>query len=298
MSSKSDSGPPAWAGFFDPAGWSHFLAVLTHDLGQRGTAFQIDADAGCVRLANGTVLGLTNLAQMCFQANRERWPGIVAHHFKVATALPDTTTPLDFGEARPLLKIRLWARETLPDVPLVAWDIADDLVAVLTFDLPEMLQTVRREDVERWPASKADLWHLALANTRAEGMLRAPALDVGNGAQVHVLEGDATFFAASHVLFIEAYAGVAPAGAVVAVPRRHTVVFHPITDLSVVHAITSMLNVVPRMCHEGPGSITPSLYWWRPGQALMLLPAERSEGGISFYPPAAFTDLLNRLRPR
>ena len=93
--------------------------------------------------------------------------------------------------------------------------------------MPELLATVKRDDTERWPASKVELWHLAISNTRADGMLRAPALDVGNGAQVHVLEGEATFFAASHVLFLEAYAGACPSGAVVAVPRAYRSILQP-----------------------------------------------------------------------
>ena len=79
-------------------------------------------------------------------------------------------------------------------------------------------------------------------------------------------------------------------------PRRHTVVFHVIQNLAVVSAINSMLNVVPQMCFEGPGSITPSLYWWRPGQALMQLPTHVSGDTVEFHPPPAFTEMLNRLR--
>lgn len=291
--------PPAWAGFFDPPRWNRFLAAVAADFQRRGVAHQIDANGGCVRLADGRVFGLTNIAQMCCQSPEERWAYLLDHHFGIAFAPPQDETEgiaKDFGRARSLIKIRLWERSALPSAPMVAWDVADDLVAVLTYDLPNMLATVGRSDAEKWPASKADLWHIGLANVRSEGKLEAPAVNVGDGAQVHVLEGNATYFAASHLLFLEAYAGAAPNGAIVAVPRRHTVVFHTIQDLKVVNAINSMLSVVPRMYLEGPGSIAASLYWWRPNQALMLLPVKFTEDAAEFHPPPAFVELLNRLR--
>lgn len=292
--------PPAWAAFFDVPRWNRFLATVQADFQARGIPCSIDGEAGCVRLGEGRVLGLSNIAQTCFQAAEDRWAYLVHYHFGVALAPPQDESEAiarDFTKARPILKLRLWHREALPALPLVAWDIADDLVAVLTYDLPQMLATVRRDDAEKWPVSKADLWHLGLRNVRNDGMLQAPSIDVGSGATVHVLEGDSTYFAATHLLFLEAYTGAAPEGALVAVPRRHTVVFHVVRDSKAVGAINSMLEVVPRMCFEGPGSITPSLYWWRPGQALMQLPAEyRADGVVNFTPPAAFVDVLNRLR--
>jgi hypothetical protein len=297
----SSAAPPSWASFFGVEGWARFVVVIADDLERRGLAHSIDADDGCVRLADGMVLGLTNLAQMCCQASPDRWPGIVAHHVGIALDPPDMPAAdamaRDFARARTAMKLRLWARDSVPNISVVAWDIAEDLVAVLTYDLPEMLVTVKREDADKWSAPRDELWKIAVGNVRADGLLSAPALDVGNGAQVHVLEGDATFFAASHVLFLEAYAGTPPFGAVVAVPRRHVAVFHPITDLRVVDAVSSMLNVVPRMFHEGPGSITSSLYWWRPGHSLMRLPWEVTETAIDFLPPPAFADMLSRLPP-
>lgn len=294
---------PAWASFYQDAPWGHFLNLVSDALQKRGLGHEVDGDAGCVRLADGRTLGLSNLAQMCHRIPWDRWPGLIDHHFGIALRATATGGDEDlvgsFETIRPMLKLRVWHREMAPSAPFVSWDIADDLLAVLTLDQPEMLTTVRRDDAARWPLSRADLWHLALANVRAEGLLRAPALDVGDGAVVHVVEGDRTYFAASHVLFLEAYVGPpTPSGCVVAVPRRHTIVFHRIEDRRVVVAVQSMLQVIPTMCHEGPGSISPSLYWWQPGHALMRLPAQVVGNTLEFYPPPPFAEMLNRLPPR
>jgi hypothetical protein len=297
--------PPTWASFFGAEGWARFVAAIVHDLAQRGIKYTLDAEDGCVRLADGSVLGLSNLALMCFREHSlDRWPEIVAYHVGMAIGPGDTliTEALakDFDQARRTMKLRLWGRESLPQVPLIAWDIADDLVAVLTFDLPQTLVSVRREDATAWGVSKDELWRTAMANVHAEGLLPAPALETGNGAEVWVIDGETTFFAASHVLFLEAYgAAASPYGAIVAVPRRHLVLFHPIIDLRIIDAVSSMLAVVPWMFREGPGSITSSLYWWRRDQALMRLPWEATdEAAITFLPPAPFvTDVFDRLPP-
>lgn len=260
------------------------MATLAWCISRMGAASGSRTSRRCVTASNGI-------------AGR----ALIEHHFGIAlgaTAAGGTDELADFEKARPLCKLRLWHRPALPNPDVFYWDIAEDLVAALTLDLPEMLTTCNREHVAKWPIAKADLWRLALAQVRAEGLLPAHALDVGGGASVHILEGDRTFFAASHVLFLEDYVGPASMGCVVAMPRRHTMVFHRIADLRVVQVIQSMLNVIPRMCHEGPGSISPSLYWWQPSRALMLLPSQLVGTTLQFHPPAPFIQMLNGLPQR
>ncbi len=292
--------PPPWAGFFSPQAWAHFVVTVTQDLTTRGLAHDLHADEGFVVVGPEKLqLGLMNLAQMCHAAAIDRWPGIVNHHFGVGLE-PDDTTEIgkDFQRARELMKIRLWGRNDIPPtLTPCAWDIADDLVAVLTYDMPRTLVSASSDDVSTWGVAREELYRIALGNVRAEGALEVSRIEIGS-AHVFVLEGDRTFFAASHLLFLEDYAEArSPHGAVVAVPRRHVVVFHPIVDLSVVHAINSMLHVVPHMWDEGPGSITPSLYWWQPGPRLVRLPVEYGEESTAFMPPPEFVDVLNRLPP-
>ena len=86
-----------------------------------------------------------------------------------------------------------------------------------------------------------------------------------------------------------------PYGAVVAVPHRHVVVFHAIRNLGVVKAISAMLPVAFGMYQEGPGSISPNLYWYRDGK-FTLLPSKVTAKEITFLPPDTFvTEVLNIL---
>lgn len=291
--------PPAWASFFEAAHWGHFLSLVADDLRGRGLGPTVDGDGGVVRLADGRCFGLSNLAQMCHRERWDRWPALIAHHFGVAlraTGAADTG-PLDFEPSRASCKLRLWRREALPSPNACHWEIADDLVAALTLDLPDLLMTVNEQDAASWPIARADLWNLALANLRADGLLEAPAFDI-EGARLHVLEGDRSFFAASHVLFLEDYVGPSPHGCVVAMPRRHTLLWSRIVDLQVVAVIPSMLDLTQRMSHEGPGSISPFLYWWRPGLQLLRLPSQIVGTTVEFHPPEPFLRMLNGLPRR
>jgi hypothetical protein len=49
------------------------------------------------------------------------------------------------------------------------------------------------------------------------------------------------------------------------------------------------------MYQEGPGSLSPTLYWWKPG-SLTALPSKVTATSISFSPPTVFVDeVLNKV---
>jgi hypothetical protein len=210
------------------------------------------------------------------------------------------------------VKLRLYREESLPDVPLVTWHVAEGLVAVLTFDLPETVISVRANDRDTWAVDDAELYETALDNVRNEGLLDANKIEVGDSTNVVVLEGGRTFFAASHALFLEDYlmneslvgsgGFQGEYGAVIAIPQRHVVIYHPIDDLRVVAAIQSMLVTAANMFAEGPGSISPDLYWLPPDDhdtedLLVRLPCERDKDSLRFMPPPEFVAILESLGP-
>lgn len=310
---------PAWASMFVPEEWAWFVAILAADLERRGLEHRIDADTGSVHVdvpgaSSPHVLGLQNLAQICRGRSREGWGDAVHRHFDVAFDTKDGATAEALAEdwdlARAAVKLRLRREDQLPDVPLVTWHVADGLVAVLDFDLPDTVISVRRPDRDKWPVNDEDLYEAALENVRREGLLVSKKIDVGAATSVYVLEGADTFFAASHALFLEDYLMNASLGAggsfqgehgaVIAIPQRHVVIYHPIDDLRVVGAIQKMLVTAADMFADGPGSISPDLYWLPPDEheadaLLVRLPCERTDDALRFMPPPEFVELLNSL---
>jgi hypothetical protein len=84
-------------------------------------------------------------------------------------------------------------------------------------------------------------------------------------------------------------------GALVAVPNRHTMLYAPIADLTVVDTLQAMAILSQRRHAEGPGSLSPTLYWWRDGH-LLALPVEVDDDGVRFFPPNEFVEgCLERL---
>ncbi|MFN3486976.1 MAG: hypothetical protein ACK44W_16040, partial [Planctomycetota bacterium] len=202
-----------------------------------------------------------------------------------------------FEDVRPLLKVRIYHADYLLHMGperLVHRVPAPGLVETLVYDLPFSVSTVPREHVHAWGLPEGELFALGLANVRAEGLLEPRRFEVDGGGAFYALAGD-SFFTATHALFLGDYLEPVPEhGALVAVPHRHAVLYHPIADMTVVPVLQSMIAVSFGMYQEGPGSIHPGLYWWREGR-LTELPSRVRARSIDFFPPGEFAAMLNRL---
>lgn len=296
---------PDWAPFFSPEEWALFVAAVSDDLEGRAVRHSIDADEGNVRvdLPAGSrvpdVLGLQSIAQVCRARPRGAWGHAIKHHFDVAFDSTDGDAAellaRDWSLAKSRVKLRLYGEELVPGVPIVTWPVADRLLAVLSFDLPDTVISVRRDDRANWAVDDDELFAVALANVKGAGLLRTGSVDIGGRTKLSVIEGAHDFFAASHALMLGDYLGDAPHGAVLAIPHRHAVIYHCIEDRRVVRALQQMIVSTSRMYAEGPGSITSELYWWRRGWPLVRLPARRERDGVRFTPPAEFVELLDAL---
>lgn len=108
---------------------------------------------------------------------------------------------------------------------------------------------------------------------------------------------DESIYTATLVRHLEdVLGGLPPGGAVVGVPNRHLILAHPIRDLSVIDAITTLVRLIGKASDEGPGSVSRRLYWWR-GGSLLDLPYRVEGGRMRFFPPGAFVEVLNELEP-
>ena len=306
MSSRidDDDQPPDWCRFFDADQYERFLRLVRQDLAGRELEFAIDDGVVWVARGEGTSrMGLQNLAQRCHGlATPEDWPGAVADHFDATLggfaemdAIGDRFGDLE--AVRDRLKLRLHPRsmaDSLPDAKLVSWTITDDLMAVLSLDLPSSVVTVSSDVREGWAIGDRELFELARENV---ARLDSPAVEDLSGEQgvaLRALYGE-SFFVASHLLHLAHFCDPPPLGLIAVVPHRHALLLHRIEDARVVLAINALLSMAHGMYLDGPGSLSDQLYWWRNGR-LLRLPSERSEdGSLRFIPPPAFVDEV--LRP-
>jgi len=297
---------PDWAKFFAPDDYRAFLEAVDGEMRRRQIPFEFGD--GTVHLsppgADRADYGLLNLAQTCHATSRSEWESTIREHFDNAFRSTRDSEELDarsgsLDGVKSCLKVRLYHTDYLAqmgDTGLIHRVPAEGLIETLVYDLPGSVRTVPPDHVDKWGVPEDELFRIGLDNVRSE---QPPPVrqqfDVGKGAVLQALVGD-SFFTASHILFLEDH--LRPAsdfGAVVAVPHRHAVLFHPIADMRVIGAVNSMIPIAFGMYQEGPGSLSSGLYWWKAGK-LTLLPTKVTAQSISFQPPSAFVDeVLNRV---
>jgi hypothetical protein len=301
--SEAGGGTSEWAGFWEPDEFARFMAAVVAELDRRGSPYQVVGDR--VHLGEGRpVLGLRTLAQLCRQLDQPAWPELVADHLRLLDRDTGATRAelADLDRARPLLKVRLYPESMLRQragtrpPPMLARRLAPGLLAVLAWDLPDAVQVVPRDHALAWGLGEEELFGLGYANVIDQDRPHVQTSRYDPGFELTTLSGE-SFFTTTHALWLDRYLAVPPAsGALVGVPHRSGVLAHPVRDYSVIHAVRLMLVSLDIMYREGPGSLSPLLYWWRAG-TLTELPAKIDGGEISFRPPEEFVEVLNGLGP-
>ncbi len=249
-------------------------------------------------MGNNGSYGLRNLAQSCRHAPEEQWPDLVEQHF---TQLRSAGTG---GESREEIlrgvHSRLLAQDSFTAEMLQAMRytrrIAEGLVFAYALDQPSTVRILTDRDVERVGDEDA-LWDAAYDN-----VLRVPfrheeiALD--GRAVLQSVYGDSLFVAGRALyldqLHYEATGTSLPkAGALFVVPTRHLIAYHPLADGSVAEAINDLAKYGLGAYEDGPGSLSPRLYWWHEGRVTSLTHIDDDTKTFSIQPPP---ELLTRLR--
>ncbi|MBE2317717.1 hypothetical protein DVA67_017175 [Solirubrobacter sp. CPCC 204708] len=281
------SGPPDWALYFSEAEWREFERVVRAEITPRGISGSIHDG----QLTYGKArYGLGNLAQMCHGEPLALWPDIVARHFAITSDIPE--------ELEGIPKARLIDDGYLARLPddRVTRRVAEDLQLVLSWDQPDRVATPHRDEVFA-RGEPDDLFAEAIENARAEEELELERHEIPVGddvVELFALTG-ASHFTATHALWADEFDPPGSEhGTLVAVPNRHTVLAHPIRAMSMVGSLGVMLDLARRMEQEGPGSISPHLYWLREGR-LERLDARITDAGIEFAPSAEFGAMMARL---
>jgi hypothetical protein len=297
---------PEWAKFFGPDDYRAFLTAVDEEMRRRDIPFEFGDGTVHVSLPDGEKAdyGLLNLAQTCHATGSTEWASTIREHFDNAFRSSRDSEELDaksdsLEAVRACIKVRLYHtdyRDQMGGSGLIHRVPAEGLIETLVYDLPGSVRTVPPDHVTRWGVPEDELFRIGLANVKAEQP--PPVLqtfEVGKGAAIRALVGD-SFFTASHALFLEDHLDPpSPFGAVIAVPHRHAVLFHAIADMRVIAAVNSMIPIAFGMYQEGPGSLSPGLYWWRSG-TLTALPSKVTAQSISFSPPAEFVnEVLNKV---
>jgi hypothetical protein len=286
---------PPWANFMEPGEYAEFRRLVDGWMRSHNRPYrEVDTDGLEVTRADGEplVLGLVNLAQMVHQAPRSERQQLVARHFGNVISHPYSAPDETFEEIRSMIKVRVYPENFGADnADVVSRPIAAGLQAILFIDYPTAIKSFSSGQAEKSGLSIDELFDLGLANVQAQDVPESSMID---GTPIRMLSGD-SFFVATWALMLDRLpAPQSEHGALAVLPHRHLLLHVPIVDLSVVESVGPLLDIAGRQFQKGPGSITPSLYWWRSG-SLTLLPATLTGHSVNFAPPDDFVEMLNLL---
>lgn len=309
---------PAWAGFMGTAArCERFLAAVRGDLEGREAGLEVELGEGGVRVSAGdskrAEFGLLGLAQH-WHALGEAAAGaagraLIAEHFDAiwrrlgrgeGAASPELER---LDDARPRLRLRLFTERAAVRLAegLVQRRLARGLHAVLVVDLPELVRPVEPARLRQWleqeeALSEDALWSEARARS-LEIEVSVQRLRLFDQVPVLAVTGD-SFFTASRIFGLEALlderlreqGGVPKLGALVAAPTRHTLLVHPlgVHQTAVPTALTALNKAAATLFEQGPGSLSPELYWWRAGELAHIGAGRDKLGRLVLGAPEAF----------
>lgn len=289
-----------WEQYLTPSRWAAFVQQLTAYFEAKHLPIHLEADSSFQ--IGGNKMGLLNVVQKCALAEPAEWGQIISEHFDNLFTATDEFEKVseqakDYVLATSLLAVRLWPRnyaDSLGYDKLVYRTDLEDTVSVLVFDLPTSIRNITPGDVAGWQRPVEELFRVALSNTLENNPPEVQEQALPDDLKVWVFLGD-NFYVASQALLLEHFPQcLGTHGAIVGIPRRHTLICYPINSLEVLKALNYLPIIIHAMDKEGPGSITPNVYWYTRGR-FVKLPYELSETAYSLTPPEEFLEMLNEM---
>lgn len=233
------------------------LVAESHGYGCRPTANDAMVLEGRQRLH----IGMRNLRQLARQLPRDDWPALVADHVgTIITAIEEPLDLRDFSLVRGLLRARVYPAEARTN-RLIYRPFAPGLIEAIVADTPTTVRTIVTDDAVTWPVTADELFAVGREGVRADGPLDCDVID---DTGIRVLEGQ-TFYAATHLLWLESYLDPGPYGALAVAPTRSAIAACAIRKSTAVVTAERLHAFARNAYDEGPGSLSPELFWSRHG---------------------------------
>lgn len=256
-----------------------------------------------VLAADGQVFGLANLAALVALLPRRRWAAQVRHHARSIVELQAFTEPTTLEEIAGIVTARVLADDPAvhpsTDDPAAAEPgptLAQGLVVRACLHFPTHVSTLT--DLAPF-GGWSTVGPLAEANLRALPPPEHQQARVVEGGVVHLLSsGD--LFGASRLLLLDellpTLVGVErPAhGVLVAVPNRHLLALHVLDGPDVVGAMRLLMDLA-RAEHDGPGPVSPEVYYRSPDGILQQVTGAGDDGQARVVVTGAFAEAVRSL---
>ena len=265
-------------------------------LRRRGLAVEAP-QPGLIQLADGTSYGLHNLSVAAAGQPVEQWPALVEQHFADLLDLrqadlqqgdiqqgDDTSRPIASRPiaSRPIARkpmirqppsswfLKLRAAADLPEPSDYAEQVLPAILALVAIDTAQAVEELPNRAGRPWLADLAAFTEQARTNLARLALPRLTTVladDRLPASAVHLFGTD-DFFGASRFLVLEQLLSeqlgvqTMELGCLVAVPNRHLLVVHVISDpTAATAAIGLMAQLAHAECDSRPGPISPHVYY-------------------------------------
>ncbi|AIE83834.1 hypothetical protein [Fimbriimonas ginsengisoli] len=294
----SDSPVPEWASFFSPERFAIFVERLERALKNASVRYELDLETGSWKElgdTSGKVYGIVNLAQICNQMPMDDWDSEIEPFLdRIRGAHSEAEVPASFEEVRPILRVRLFAAESVDPSMLVTKQVAPGFITCLAVDLPDKILTVSPERAAGYGVPLEELFDIGFTNVMLTSGVERREFQVSDEAEIVSLSSD-DYFVASIALVLTKFLGIEPPyGRLVAVPARHQSLSVSLTKASALGALGPLIHATRGMFRDGPGSISPYVYWVL-GDRWERLEVEIGEEGVGVEGPNVFIEEV--LRP-
>lgn len=294
---------PQWANFFDYKEYSLFIKEVDSYFNKAGIQHQISDEQVLVNEDEFgfSGLGLLNVAQVCKQEGQKHYKTIIKEHFNAMIRTNQFEKEFvkiadNFDEVKKYIGVRLYDYEYVAHVGkenTIGKDFADDIYAMVVFDFPDSVLSIRPDQTIAWGKSFEELFEIGVNNVRTKYPLIITKEGFGE-FDIWFVQGE-HFFTPNIVFDIENKSElIGSKGSLIGLPHRHSAIIYPIENLEVVKAINGLIPTIYGMNQEGPGSLSNNLFWYK-DNTFIQLPYKFENNKLQFFPPDSFLELLNEL---
>jgi hypothetical protein len=241
----------------------------------------------------GAVFGLVNLAQHLDGIDEGLWQDRVGDWVQRLLRIRPAE-PADYHQAAPRLRVRLAADASEPGWA-VHRPVCDGLDEMLMLRNDVGCETVNEEQLAKWGQPIEQVWKEAREHTIWDETRQRRILARGKTRVVWVRD---SFFASSLLLHLDHLLSRRNEhGALAMAPCRDALLYVEMANTDVVHQAAAMMEIGLQWFVDGPGSISPDLFWYRQGGHIERVARAEGPGYQSCWGPE-FSRALAALEAR
>lgn len=297
---ESSSPTPAWASFFTADEYNQFIKTLGNYWDQSNIAYTLKDS-----VITTDELGSVNFiacAHACKQHPYSEWENIITNYFNYRKQAYEFEAQFfqkvhDFSYVEPYIGVHLFHKDflsQLSDDMRICKSVANDLVAILIFNLPYGMKLVEPVETIQWNKTNEELYEIGLANIRKKYVDNITRRDFDEH-KVWFIDGDHPFVSNKmlelhlHPELIGTY------GSLVSIPYINGMIVYPIEDKKMLDMIEPFIFITRNMyeLNKDVQPISESIYWYH-NQAIIHLPYTviADSMKINFTPPKEFNDMV------